>query len=250
MRMKRGISIFALALLVSMQTSLFAKGVEANTLTTKEKAAGWELLFDGKSLDKWWTAQKGGEVEWAIEDGTASMRIVENGETIQAGHIVSRKMYSAFELSVDFKLTAKANSGIKYFVTKPKLLGLEYQLLDDELHPDAKLFTQVEGSRALACLYDMKKADDKKPFKGVGEWNTALIKVYPNNKVEHYLNGKKVLEYVRGSEEYREMVQKSKYTKNSTVGNPFGEAKEGYILIQDHKDQVYFRNIKIRDLSK
>ncbi len=228
-----------------------------NQLTEQEKADGWKLLFDGKTTNGWRGAHKTSFPEhgWSIKDGVLIVEASDGSESTNGGDIVTVNQYSAFELSVDFKITKGANSGIKYFVTEKEAqsgsaYGLEFQILDNANHPDAKKFTSVEGSRTLASLYDMKKSENVS-FKGVGEWNTAVVKVFPDNHVEHWLNGQKVLEYERGSQAFRELVKGSKYAdpKYNTSG-AFGEAKEGHILLQDHGDQVFFKNIKIKELKK
>ena len=176
------------------------------------------------------------------------------GESTNGGDIVTDKEYAAFELSLEFKITPGANSGIKYFVTeaeKPSgsAYGLEYQILDDQRHPDAKLYTTVPGSRTLASLYDMMPAKNKR-FNGVGNWNQAVLKVFPDNRVEHWLNGFKTLEYERGSDAFREMVKGSKYAAPSyNEKGRFGEAPQGHLLLQDHGDEVAFLSIKIKELK-
>lgn len=227
-----------------------------NTLSGKEKADGWVLLFDGSTSKGWRGAHK--EVfpdkGWRIANGEITVLRSDGGESTNGGDIVTVDEYAAFELSLEFKITEKANSGIKYFVTEAEKqrgssFGLEYQILDDGRHPDAKLFTTFEGSRRCAGLYDMIKPNNIR-FNGVGKWNHAVIKVFPNNHVEHWLNGFKTVEYERGSDTFRELVKGSKYAaKEYNTNGRFGEAPQGRILLQDHGDEVSFRSIKIRKLK-
>ena len=178
------------------------------------------------------------------------------GEAAHGDDIVTIKKYGSFILEVDFKITDGANSGIKYFVD-PDLntgagsaIGCEYQILDDQKHPDAK--QGISGNRTLASLYDLIEANallygqDERPkrFNGIGKWNRARIEVI-GSKVAHYLNGVKVIEYERGTQMWKALVAYSKYAKWPA----FGEAETGHILLQDHGDQVSFKNIRIRELD-
>lgn len=219
-----------------------------NALTPQEQAEGWRLLFDGKTTSGWRNAhaETFPDKGWEVRDGALVVLESGGGEAAHGGDIVTVDEYGDFEFKVDFKLTPGANSGIKYFVTEKvgtpgrgSAIGLEYQLLDDSSHPDANMGR--EGNRRLGSLYDLIAAPAQKPFKGIGEWNTAHI-VSKGRTVEHWLNGTKLLEFERGSEAFRKLVEISKYN----VYPGFGEAESGHILLQDHGNTVHFRNIKIK----
>lgn len=228
--------------------------IAPNTLTPAEKATGWRLLWDGKTTDGWRSAKadafpaKG----WIIKDGVLTILAAKGAESAAAGDIITRERYRDFELRLEFKMTPRANSGVKYFV-QPNLdpitgsgakaavgsaIGLEYQILDDALHPDARLGR--DGNRTLASLYDLIPSSTGKKPNPIGEWNAARI-IVRGNHIEHWLNGEKVIEYNRGTPAFRDAVVNSKY-KN--IPN-FGEWPDGHILLQEHGDEVSYRNIKI-----
>jgi hypothetical protein len=188
---------------------------ENNTLTETEMQDGWKLLFDGTTTNGWRGAKLNHfpEKGWEIKNGVLTVLASGGGESANGGDIITVDTYKNFELKVDFKITEGANSGIKYFVD-PELnkgpgsaIGCEFQILDDEKHPDAKL--GVKGNRTLGSLYDLIPAENKK-FNGIGKWNTAKI-VVKGSHVEHWLNGKKLLEYERGNQMWRALVAYSKY---------------------------------------
>jgi len=222
----------------------------ANTLSEKQQAEGWKLLFDGKTSGGWRSAKAGTfpEEGWTIDDGM--LQVWENGgaESTHGGDIITEEQYENFWLSVDFKITPGANSGIKYFV-RPDLynvveasaIGCEFQILDDELHPDAKLGTA--GNRTLGSLYDLITSDKSDAFFRKGQWNTAWVKVNGNH-VEHWLNGTKVVEYERNTQEFNALVSCSKY-KN---WENFGNHQKGHILLQEHGNRVLYRNVLIKEL--
>lgn len=222
---------------------------QPNTLSKQEKKEGWKLLWDGKTTEGW----RGAKLDafprqgWKIEDGVLKVLKSGGAESANGGDIVTTRQYKNFMLKVDFKITEGANSGIKYFVNpglnkgEGSAIGCEFQILDDEKHPDAKL--GVKGNRKLGSLYDLIPAPEDKPFKK-GEWNTALI-VVRGNHVEHWLNGVKLIEYTRRNEMWNALVAYSKY-KNWP---DFGNAESGNILLQDHGDEVWFRNVKIKELE-
>jgi len=238
------------AVFVLLAGSAPAVGQTLNTLTKQEINDGWKLLFDGKTTNGWRGAklEKFPEFGWVVENG--ELTVLESGgsESRHGGDIVTVDQYGNFELLIEFKLTPGANSGIKYFVVgiepnRPgSAIGLEYQVLDDARHPDAK--KGISGNRTLGSLYDLIPASADKPAKPIGEWNQARIMV-DGKHVEHWLNGKKILEYERGSEAFLAHKAQSKFKDMPR----FGEVPEGHILIQDHGNRVSYRNIKIRVIS-
>jgi len=228
-----------------------------NELTPAQKEEGWKLLWDGKSSEGWRGATLDAfpEKGWNMAYGVLTVEKSGGAESAHGGDIVTIKKYKNFILEVDFRLSKGANSGIKYFVD-PDLntgagsaIGCEFQILDDRNHPDAKM--GIAGNRTLASLYDLIKADallygqDNTPkrFNGVGTWNRARIEV-KDARVAHYLNGIKVVEYERGTQMWKALVAYSKYADWPA----FGEAESGHILLQDHGDEVSFRNVKILEL--
>ncbi|WP_424285541.1 3-keto-disaccharide hydrolase [Eudoraea sp.] len=224
--------------------------ITKNQLTIDEEKNGWKLLWDGSTTNGW----RGARLDdfpaegWVIENGELIVLSSGGEESSAGGDIVTDDLYGNFEFQLDFKLTKGANSGIKYFVDTDlnkgpgSSIGLEYQILDDDNHPDAKLGNH-EGSRTMASLYDLIKVDPDKPVNPIGEWNHARI-LSKDNHVEHWLNGMKVLEYERKSDTYKKLVSESKYK----IWPNFGEADKGHILLQDHGDRVSFKNIKIRPI--
>jgi hypothetical protein len=216
-----------------------------NELTSQEIADGWQLLFNGENLYGWTSVGKNEPptVGWEIKDGVLTVRRI--GDK-RGGDIITKDQYSDFDLKVDFKITEGANSGIKYLFKryeKGGWLGLEFQILDDERHPDAKLGR--DGNRHQAGLYDMFPPSENKIDSPIGEWNQARI-IVKGSKVTHYLNGQEVLTFDRFNKAYLEAYLLSKYNESDPV---FGLVDNGYILLQDHGDVVSFKNIKIKVLN-
>ena len=236
------------ALLATPARPLGAQDIP-NTITEREAREGWKLLWDGKTTAGWRGARldrfpTGG---WEIRDG--ELTVLESGgrEATAGGDIVTNDLYGDFELIVEYRITKGANSGIKSFVHtdlnkgEGSAIGCEFQILDDAVHPDAK--AGVNGNRKNAGLYDLIPPQNVR-FNGVGEWNRARI-VVRGRHVEHWLNGFETVEYERGTQMWRALVDHSKYV----VWPSFGEAPKGHILLQDHGNRVSFRSIKIRELK-
>jgi hypothetical protein len=228
---------------------IFIRNNLPNNLDAEEKAQGWRLLWDGKTANGWRgaNADKFPDKGWSLAQGELAVAAKGGG-----GDIMTDEEFGAFELQMEFKVSAGANSGIFYLLTSPHdpasgaPLGLEYQILDDERHPDARL--GIDGNRTLASLYDLYPRARLMTNVGIapkiGAWQHARIIARGDGTVEHWLNGIKVLEFKRGSDDYRTRVAASKFK----VTPGFGEAQKGRILLQDHGDPVSFRSIKIRAL--
>lgn len=237
--------------LIFLALALVGCGAKAqdNTLTKQEIKDGWALLWDGKTTNGWISAKgdtfpaKG----WHIADGLLVVENGNGGEATNGGDIITEKEYKNFILSVDFKITEGANSGIKYFVqtgieSVGSSIGCEFQILDDLRHPDAKL--GVNGNRTLASLYDLIPSQKEDAHFDINNFNTAKV-VVQGNHVEHWLNGVKVVEYERNNQMFNALVQCSKYK----VYPGFGNFEQGHILLQDHGHEVFYKNIKIKVLD-
>jgi hypothetical protein len=224
-------------LLAAALAFVLSSSAADNELTAQEKKEGWKLLFDGKTTRGWHSFGKTTfpEKGWVVKDG-----VLELIERSKAGDIVTDDLYSEFDLTWDWKIEPKGNNGIKYFVTdeRQQALGHEYQMIDDIEGDD-------QGDKhSTASFYDVLPPDPHKPLHPPGQWNSSRV-VVKGNHVEHWLNGRKVLEYELGSPEVLAGVQKSKF--RSVPG--FGTLQKGHILLTYHNDPVSYKNIKIRDLT-
>jgi hypothetical protein len=230
-----------------------------NTLTDEERAGGWRLLFDGQSLTGW----RGIGIDsvpsahWTIEEDaikkipSGEVPVQADGQPTSGGDLMTTETFGDFELASDWKVSEGGNSGVKYNVSEElsmsnppssAALGFEYQILDDDRHPDAN--AGVDGNRKAGGLYDLMGASDDKPLNPPGEWNQARI-VYRGNHGEHWLNGQKVLEYDLGSAQMDSLLAASKYAPIAG----FADRRNGHIVLQDHNDAAWFRNIRIRPLN-
>ncbi len=244
--MKTKVGLLCLALMVSLGS--FAKGPESNKLTKKEQKEGWELLFDGKTFNGWCGFGRTDIPKaWTIEDDAIKINSARDSKNRDGGDIFYYRKFRNFELSFSWRVAKGSNSGIFYlgqivpnvpfFCTAP-----EYQILDNENHPDANY--GKDGNRRSASLYDMKPAvpQNSKPY---GEWNTGKI-VVKDNKVTHYQNGKKVVEYTIKDDAWKALLEDSKF-KNEKEMRKVGD-RPGYFSLQDHGDDVWFKDIKLRKL--
>lgn len=229
-------AIASLAALLAFHTGA-ADAPSHNVLTAEESAGGWMLLFDGKTTEGWRGFKKTSfpEKGWVVEGG-----VLKHVAGAGGGDIVRSEKFSEFELSWEWMIPPGANNGIKYFILEERggAIGHEYQMIDD-------VATKSIPKHSTASFYDVLPPTIPGKSKPPGEWNHSRI-LSKGGKVEHWLNGVKVLEYTLGSPEVRAAVAKSKF--KSVPG--FGEQQNGLILLTDHHDEASYRNIKIRDLSK
>jgi hypothetical protein len=218
-----------------------------NTLTAAERAAGWTLLFDGKTTNGWRGFKRDHfPVDgWAVADGTLT-RVPSKTRLTEGGDIITVGEYQNFELRLEWKISPGGNSGVKYLISEDAVqrghegVGFEMQVLDDERHPDAKLGR--DGDRTTGSLYDLIPPSEHRAHP-VGEWNQARI-IVRGTHIEHWLNGAKVVEFERGSAAFKALIAESKFKVNPG----FGDVSRGHILLQDHGDPVWYRSIAIHEL--
>lgn len=222
-----------------------------NELSDREKEEGWKLLFDGKTTRGWrgYNKEEFPDHGWKVEDGKLLMEGSGAGEAGGPGDIIFDEKFKDFELSLEWKISEGGNSGIFYLAQEVKGEPIwksapEMQILDNEKHPDAKL--GKDGNRQSGSLYDLIPADPQN-VNPVGEWNKVKIMVY-RGTVVHTMNGENVVEYHLWTDDWKKMVENSKFKGMKDFINVGGENHEGYIGLQDHGDEVWFRNIKIKKL--
>jgi hypothetical protein len=232
-----------LAVRAHAQAQTSPKKATTTTADTAKRGDGWTPLFDGKTLKGWRGYKKpdAAETRWKVESGMMTIPGTGEGDTHGQRDLITDATYDQFDLRWEWKIAQGGNSGVKYFVLEdePSAIGHEYQMIDDERHPDAK----IGPHRQTAALYDVFPAHDR-PMKPAGEWNTSEV-IVKGNHVEHLLNGKTVLEYDLGSPALTAAIAKSKFKDIARFGKP----QSGHILVQDHGDQVWYRKIEIKRLK-
>ena len=245
---KQALLLWALLALATPLVNGQTANAPVNQLTKAEQKAGWRLLFDGKTFNGWRGFLKDKVPDaWVIEDGCIKLDKDKRAAANTGGDLITLDEFENFELSLEWKISPGGNSGVKYLISevsheKGGAIGFEMQIIDDEKHPDAT--KGIGGNRKASALYDVMPANAKKKLQPVGEFNQVRI-VVQGAHVEHWLNGEKVLEFERGSEAFRALIAKSKFHDKPL----FGAFAKGHILLQEHKDAVWFRNIKIRELK-
>ena len=240
--MQKKLTTLTLALLLAAAAGA-QTATPTNALTPEEKQAGWRLLFDGSSTAEWRGYQKPDMtgLRWQVKDGCLGLPPADGADTRGSRDIITKEQFDDFELKWQYRISPGGNSGVKYFVTETRdaAIGHEFQIIDDQRHPDAKL----RNNRRTGSFYDVLAAPAAKP-RGPGEWNDARV-VVKGNHVEHWLNGAKILEYTLDSGELRAAIADSKF--KDMAG--FDTHQRGHILLQDHGDEVCYAGIKIRPLG-
>lgn len=236
---------------ISFFVSCTGKKEALNMLSDKEEKEGWICLFNGKDFTGWRGHSRNDIPKvWAINDESIMIQSQRDVADRDAGSILYDRKFRNFELRFDWKVSKGANSGVFYLAQEgPGLVtsktGLEYQVLDNENHPDAK--KGKDGNRTSAAMYDLipPVPQNAKPY---GEWNTGAV-IFDRGKVSHYQNGEKVLEAELWTDEWKARVEDSKFNGLDDILYAGKKYRDGYIVLQDHKDDVWFRNIKIRSLD-
>lgn len=246
--MKIKLSLFTLLVLHLSFTVLSSNAeinepIQHNKLSPEEKEAGWQLLFNGKTTKGWHSFQKKNVTGWIVENGNL-IALGQGGDI--GGDIVSDQNFENFELKLEWKISAEGNSGIFYLAQEKPDQPIyksspEMQVLDNAKHPDAKL--GKDGNRQAGALYDLIPAVPQNA-KAAGEWNQVKILVYKGTVV-HSMNGENVLEYHLWTQDWKDLCANSKFKDWDDFINT---AEEGYIGLQDHGDDVWYRNIKIKEL--
>jgi len=250
MRIKTILSlVITLVCLVISQAQEKPGKVQPGKLAKSGNNGAWKSLFDGKTFNGWRGFHSDKVPEgWVIEDGCIKKVPAEGQLGQSGGDLITTGQFSNFELQLEWKISKGGNSGIKYLVSEslPQTgrsgISFEYQVLDDESHPDAKL--GIAGNRLSGAVYDLIPPAKERKIKPAGEFNLGRI-IVRGNHIEHWLNGIKVVEFDRSSPDFKQRIAQSKF--KDTKG--FGEATSGHILLQDHGNAVWFRNIKIRELK-
>jgi len=251
------VTSLCLLLVACARGAVVMSAAQTNELTPSEAAAGWKSLFDGKTLKGWhglgFANMPSGR--WVVEDGAIKHlekrkgMLQADGQPLSGWDLISDNAYQDFELSWEWRISEAGNSGLKYNVSEQlsttmepphAAKGWEYQLNDDEKNEDAKLATHRSGA-----LYDMFAPNERKRVNPAGSWNRSMI-VFRGNHGEHWMNGEKIVDFDLGTTRFDSAFAMSKYSKYPPW---FPTRRKGQIVLQDHDDVVWFRNIKIRELK-